>query len=498
MPRNVTQRILDEYDSSLKWQACPLMARPKRADVTSGKIVIIEAGNKTLHPIEAKYVRPELHSLMEVDRPVVSPGELDRVVLWVDKPIEEIKGTYAYDYIKWGSKQTFASKKSKPNPVPMRKTCAQRPLWYDLTGLQPGIAFWPKAQKYRHIIPVNPSRISTNCNLYDMQAPELNDTETRALLAILNSTIVALFKHFYGRYAGSEGTLKTEVVDAYTIELPSPVGIGMELTQRLSGALNNMQNRSVTHLVEQPFLDCHTESEMRILQEQPLGLPIELQKQDRRELDLAVFELLGVTDARKRERLVDRLYAETSLYHRMQRIQDIQSSINRTKLKGIKGAGQLELALDAWDHLEPEWQKPLPQWLQENAFAAKTVELPEGEVRLPAPENFLEANTLFLGKKPGRAHECASRPEAELLYQIAYEGVRGPVSIPRGEAQARKLLNEMEHRLVEGRRKMIALAEERAGTDKLREQVVETLYRWFIHGKSAQSEATRSAATTRI
>ncbi len=251
----------------------------------------------------------------------------------------------------------------------------------------------------------------------------------------------------------------------------------------MKNALAQIQKRATTHLVEQPFLDVHTEEGMRLLQEQPLGLPIELQQPDRRELDLAVFELLGVTDLKRRGALLERLYAETSLYHRGQRIQDIQSSINRTKSKGAKGAGQLELAFDAWEYLDPEWRKPLPVWLKENAIAAKTVELPEGEVRISAAENFLEADTLFFGKKPGRAHECASRVEAELLFKIANEGLRGPVSIPSGESQAQKLLAELEYRIAEGRRKLMSLAEERAGSDKLREQVVESLYRWFIHGK---------------
>lgn len=193
----------------------------------------------------------------------------------------------------------------------------------------------------------------------------------------------------------------------------------------------------------------------------------------------------------KRVELIDRLYRELTLHNRNIRIMEVQKMEQRRKTATDR-VSQLELAIDAWEHLEPEWQKPLPVWLEENAFAAKTVELPEGEVRLPAAGNFFEANTLFFGKKPTHAHECASRAEAELLYQIAHEGLRGPVSIPSGEAQARKLLSELEHRLAEGRRKMIALAEERAGTEKLREQVVETLYRWFIQGKVAS--ATKQAA----
>ena len=119
---------------------------------------MVKCGDGTLHPIEKEFVRPEVHSLMQVDRPVVSREQLDRVVLWVSQELKDIKGTYAWHYINWGSKQTFASEKSKPVPVPLRPTCASRPRWYDVTGLEPGIGFWPMAQKYRHIVPWNPAR----------------------------------------------------------------------------------------------------------------------------------------------------------------------------------------------------------------------------------------------------------------------------------------------------------------------------------------------------
>jgi hypothetical protein len=201
--------------------------------------------------------------------------------------------------------------------------------------------------------------------------------------------------------------------------------------------------------------------------------------------------MMGVKDSKRRSELVDRLYREVTLHNRNIRIIEVQKMEQRRRT-GTDRVSQLELAFDAWDHLDPEWQKPLPVWLQENAHAAKTVELPEGEARLPAPENFLEANTLFFGKKPGRAHECASRTEAELLYQIASIGLRGPISIPTQEPEARKLLSQLQNRLEEGRRKLIALAEERAGTEKLREQVVETLYRWFIHGQPEPAHAAHA------
>jgi hypothetical protein len=96
----------------------------------------------------------------------------------------------------------FASAKSKGKPLPERSTCKARDPWYDLTGLvKPGLAFWPKSQQYRHIIPANPERIICNCNLYDVAAEKLSTAEQTAL-AVLNSTLCCLT---HGRF-GTEGT----------------------------------------------------------------------------------------------------------------------------------------------------------------------------------------------------------------------------------------------------------------------------------------------------
>lgn len=431
---------------------------------------------------------------MQVDRPVVSPEQTDRVVLWIDQKLDEIKGTYAERYIRWGAKQKFASEKSKAKILPERPSCQGRELWYDLTGLPSGIGFWPKAHKYRHIVPANSYHLICNCNLYDIHSLLQGPDETRALIPILNSTLVGLFKHFYGRYAGSEGTLKTEVVDALLLEVPNPANVEPQLADRLTKALERIGDREVTHLVEQPFLACHTLAEMHSLQGTPLGLPLELQHEDRRELDLLTFELLGVDGPRRRSELVDRLYAETSLYYREQRIQDIQSTINRAKGESRRGASQLDLAFDAWQQLEPEWQQPLSEWLGENAPHAKIVSFPEGAVRLPVAGNFFEATTIYFGQKPAASYVCASRAEAELVYAITMQGLRGPVSIPTTENDCVRLAAALENRLADARSRFEELAAARAGTDELRERVVDLLHKWFVNGKEgAGTDLLRSA-----
>ena len=263
MPRDVTEKILVKLSDGLPWNDVGLMASCKRSEVESGKVRIVRAGDNTLHPIEAQYLRPEVHSLMQVDRPVIRASDLDRVVLWVSDPLNVLGHTYVAKYIRWGSRQTFASKKSKAVPVPQRSTCASRSVWYDLTSDKVGVAFWPKTQQYRHIIPANPQGLVCNCNLYTV-VPDLQSEDAHtALSGILNSTIVGLFKCFYGRYAGTESALKTEVMDVVLLEVPDPRVVSRQLAMRLAKALDSITRREVTHLVEEALLECHSQETMR-------------------------------------------------------------------------------------------------------------------------------------------------------------------------------------------------------------------------------------------
>jgi len=241
MPHDVTERVLAENLDAKEFR---VLTGVPRTEVTAGSVRIIEDGAGTLHPIEPRFIAPEVHSLMKVDRPIVRARDMDRVVLLVGGPLSAIRGTHAHRYIKYGHEATFASNKSKAVPVPERSSCAGRDPWYDLTKLvDPGFVFWPKSQQYRHIVPGNPERIICNCNLYDLGPGKLTRTEQAVLVATLNSTFIGLFKTFYGRYAGTEGNLKTEVVDVNLIEVPDPRGVPKALAGRLAESLKSMCKR---------------------------------------------------------------------------------------------------------------------------------------------------------------------------------------------------------------------------------------------------------------
>jgi len=144
MPRDVSKELLARTEDAKEFRKLTGVA-PDR--VVSGEVKIVRDGANTLHPIESLYLKPEVHSLMKVDRPVIRARDLDRVVFLADESLAYRKDTFAYKYMKYGERATYASKKSKAVPVPERSSCAGRHPWYDLTKLErPGFAFWPMAQ----------------------------------------------------------------------------------------------------------------------------------------------------------------------------------------------------------------------------------------------------------------------------------------------------------------------------------------------------------------
>jgi hypothetical protein len=338
------------------------------------------------------------------------------------------------------------------------------------------------AQQYRHIIPENPSSLCCNHNLFDIHPVGLNETANQAFMPILNSTIVAFVKPFFGRYAGTEGNLKTEIVDVLLMEVPDPRCADSRIAMCLRQAFHSIQQRKVTHMVEESLLDCRSAAEVREAAAKPQTLPAELQQSDRRELDDAVLELIGIGDAQERQQVLERLYFEVTHYYRNIRVVEVQKMEQRRHGGGKDTVSASPLATDAWSELQPDLRKSIPDWLAGTVTHGKLVEIPEGQVRLPEAGNFFEATTVYFGQKPAINRVCDSRSEAELLAAIAAIGVRAHVVLPDSEGESEHVLKTLNQRLEEGKTKIEQLAAERAGTDKLRERVVALLWHWFTQG----------------
>lgn len=491
MPTDITASVLGEHQTDRDFRRHAGGA--PRKDVESGKLRIVKAGDGSIHPIEIKYVAPEVHSLMKVDRPVVRAADLDRVVLLVDAPMKELRATapWTYRYLRYGTTATFRSGKSKPVPVPKRSTCAARDPWYDLTRLvRPGIAFWPKAQHYRHIIPGNPGHIICNCNLYDVEAGDVSERERETLLAVLNSTLVGLFKTFYGRFAGTEGNLKTEVVDVNLLEVPDPRGVTARTTQQLTRALKSLGKRKVGRLVEEQLMECHSSGRARGIAEGPLVLSDELRQPDRRALDDAVFDLLGVSDPGERSQLIDRLYEATAQHFRDIRVVEIEKMEQRSR-SGRPRFNVHDLAADIWDAAGLDDTTPLTEWLAEQPESDQFVLIPDDSPAVVKDSPLFGQNAVYFGKAGKTQLECASRAQAELVARLANLGIKGKARTAVNPEKSQDLLQRLNSRIDTARSRFKELAASRTGDQRIQAQMEELLMSWFVLGHE-QAEQPRT------
>jgi hypothetical protein len=426
---------------------------------------------------------------MNISRPVLAAAELNRLILFVSEPMERLKGTYVQKYIHYGEKTSFASQKSKAVPVPQRSTCVGREPWYDLTFSKSGHLIWPKSQQYRHVIVRNQERLIVNCNLYDVTAVDEKECSPDLLAAVLNSTLVGLVKIYFGRYAGTEGNLKTEVVDVNLLEIPDPRHVTKAVAGKLQSAFAKLCQRDTRPMVEEDFMDCHDPKRAQRLAQNPISLPWELRQPDRRALDLAVFELLGVSEAAKREKLCDELYHETANHFRRIRIVEIQKQEQRSGAEGREFRTD-ELAADLWDSLPSADKQPLLEWLaaQVKAKDGLTVNVPEGRASLPDANDMLDANTIFFrqskgGKGVAPPLPLPSRAHAELVFTLAQHNIHGELPLPKSEKTARSLQAGLTQRLVSLTARANELARSRTGDEKRASELAALLEFWLIHGK---------------
>ena len=316
------------------------------------------------------------------------------------------------------------------------------------------------------------------------------------LAAILNSTLIGLTKFYFGRFAGTEGNLKTEVVDVNLLEVPDPREVAPGVAKKLEAAFKQLCRRDTSAMVEEEFMECRSAVRAKKLAEEPVKLPWELQQPDRRALDLAVLELLGVADAKEREKLCDELYYETAAHFRQIRVVEIQKQEQRAGAEGREFRTD-ELVADLWDSLEPDEKQPLAEWFAEHASGGKAQTIPEGHSSLPDANDMLDANTVFFressgGKAVVKPLLLPSRAHAEIIFKLAQLGLHGRVYLPDKESAAQALKLKLDVRLAALLDKANHLAASRTSDDRKISDVSGLLQHWMIHGKPKRKGQTEA------
>ena len=367
---------------------------------------IVRDGEGGDHIVEARFLEPEFHTPMEAKSIVIRSADVKRLV--INAPISRaaLRNTKLADYVAHAERLGW-------NRGPTVESRGRTRPWYDL-GLRAKVAraqmFWPKSQQYRHIVTWNEDKLPANDNLYDLWA--LEDVDPRLLWAMLNSTIVALSKHQFGRAAGIEGNFKTEVIDVEMMLVPDVRRAPPDMAARAVAAAERMA-RGLSGR----------------------KLPEEFESSDRRELDDAVLEMLGFPDAAERATFRDSIYEALRELYRSTRAREIIAQADRRRTARRGRITATDIADEIWaEHADSFGLLRFPEDFLLRPSQGDLVDLPPGPVEvgtaLMDTGRGLRAGTVRVGGRTGTVIEAGSVPRAQFLEALALCGHHGAVRVP--------------------------------------------------------------------
>ncbi len=470
-PKDISNRCLSEMSDPVAFENEFGVARKA---VEEGELKLVLAGDKRgeLKAIESEYLAPEVHSLMEVKGFIARADDCTRQILLAPSPRSALKKQVSA-YIAWGEEKG----------VHRGATCAQRVRkereWFDLTGHRKGIAFWPKAQQYKHAIPLNQANLQANCNLYDLfPSSEISGT---ALTAILNSTLVILAKHQFGRPVGNEGNLKTEVVDVSMMLVPDVRKATKLVIAKLEASMQRLSKRAPLQLLSERRLRTMAFGKAgKSAQLEALSDLCELDMADRRELDHAVFELLGIRTQRERDETINALYGYLREFFEETRSKEELAIANKNVAQRKSGVSPQDLALQIAHDLntsEPQLFRTYREFFRAAGIGANWIarEVPaEG-----CPELHVDLHNTGLrfmrGRKQVLLMELPSVAHAELARVAITEMRREMVKLPQNESDCQSLLTEFTAFLSKRDARLRALISERVSDREIQGKTFDLL-----------------------
>jgi hypothetical protein len=478
-PRDVSSECLERTLDSREFKDEYGVER-SRVDAGELSLVACGEGRGEIRPIESAYLQPEVHSLMEISGFSVRPKDCRRQVLLVADHKHTLQNTYIHRYIEWGESKGFHE----------GATCSARVTdehpWYDLTGHRRGDLFWSKSHQYKHVVPRNDSDLACNCNLYNIAPPK--GIHADVLGGILNSTVVTLSKFQYGRPVGVEGNLKTEVVDVKMMLIPDPSRASAAVRAKLQKAFRRLKKRDALYMLSERRL-----REMALTQKgkqdelDELSSESELDLEDRRALDDAVFEMIGVRNKKKREELIDDLYSYFREFFESVRRKEEKAIVNKKKAKRRGPAKPGEIASQVYEDILNNVPAMLKKYDPDFVNAKKpcdTFELPtDGEAELHQ-DMFTPHGVRFVKGKKTLVKEIETKvPEQdELIVLVAKSGVRGLVRVPRDGDELQRVRADFGRFLARRDKTVREMIEERTADEDLQEKIYSALLPLLARG----------------
>lgn len=443
-----------------------------RKEVKSGKVKIVKCGEGRgeLMPIEAKYLEPEIHSLMNIDKFQVTKDDSNYLVFLSGTTTGKL-AKYAREYVEWAESEGWHES----------PTCAGRVTktteWHDLTGARRADIILPKIAQYRIMMFLNLDRLYQASALLGLY--EIAKAEREVIAGVLNSTVSLLAFILYARGLGNEANLQLDVYLASMMQIPDPRSASAGDRKRVRDAFKAMKNRDVLSFV--------SDRRRARLKHEQKGTTDELHKfddrteldmPDRRKLDDAVLRMIGVEDKDERERLIEKLYGHLRQHFEWTRQKEEKATQNKKRAKKRGPAGPSSIAAEIVEQVKREFPELMRSWhhyfLNEDV-AFDTYELPaDGEPELL--NDLIHANTVrFVSGKRKVDVEARTLEQAELLATLATAQVRGIVRVPLDSDGAKELNRKFSKWWNDRQGHLQSLVSQRTSDEELQERTLAAL-----------------------
>ena len=467
-PIDCSKECLSEYPKRAEFEEA--FGVPRK-DVASGKVKLVRCGEGRgeVRPVEACYLEPEIHSLMEVDTLSVSPHDCSRLILLIEKRKSRRRGKYVLEYVKWAE-----SRNLNVSPTCAGRETAQR-MWYDLTDYPRPDIVLPKIQQYRLFAFLNPDKLYQNSSLLGIYG--VPNEMVKSICAALNSTIGILSRLVHARMLGNEGNIQLDVYSAKMMLVPDFTRCDQrQVLKRMEDAFDRMLNRKVLAFLSErrlramAYRHAGKEDELGGLSDQ-----CELDMPDRRELDDAVLEMMGVASREERGTLIDELYAYLREFFETTRQKEEKAIVNKKKAKRRGPAKPGEIAAQIYERMNENDPQLLRQYDPDFIDGSKpydTYELPaDGE---PTKDGglFNSHGVAFVkAKKTIAIIDTRNATQDYLVIAVARSGVRGFVRIPHDEDECRRVQGEYETFVAHRGKRLLGYIQERTADEDLQEKI---------------------------
>lgn len=197
--------------------------------------------------IDDRFLTPAIKSIRDVDEQVLTEANTERYLFCVHEYVEQVKqdttgvvddsnlesriketlGCDGYDeakrYIEWGESEEFHE----------RRSCATRPVWFDLGDLEKPEILHPKFFNERVFVIWNPDRLMPS-NAVDCVSLDA-DVDEAALMGVFNSTVNKALLECWGRAEGG-GALQLMTYEVSSLPVIDVRALDTEARETIAAA----------------------------------------------------------------------------------------------------------------------------------------------------------------------------------------------------------------------------------------------------------------------